>query len=162
MVTQVVQSYIIAPLAAGTQAFSLTLVLAAFSPALAGVLAATWLPLLALGWYFSKRLRARFRVARETNSSLTSRIQESLAGVRVMVVGGGCSGLTYDMDFEHETREGDTVVEHEGVKVFVDPMSLAYLEGTRIDFIETFSYAGFQFDNPNAQKGCGCGKSFSV
>ncbi len=84
MVTQVVQSYIIAPLAAGTQALSLTLVLAAFAPALAVVLAATWLPLLAIGFYYSKRLRAHFRVARETNSGLTSRIQESLAGVRVI------------------------------------------------------------------------------
>ena len=88
--------------------------------------------------------------------------QVEQVGVRVMVVGGGCSGLTYDMDFEHETREGDLVVEHDGVKVFIDPMSLAYLEGTRIDFVESFSYAGFQFDNPNAQKGCGCGKSFSA
>lgn len=84
------------------------------------------------------------------------------SGVRVMVVGGGCSGLTYDMDFENEARDGDLVVEHDGVKVYVDPMSLAYLEGTTIDFVETFSYAGFQFDNPNAQKGCGCGKSFTV
>ena len=84
MVTQVVQSYIIAPIAALTQAFTLTLVLAAFAPALALALAATWLPLLALGLFFSPRLRARFRVARETNSGLTSRIQESLAGVRVI------------------------------------------------------------------------------
>ncbi len=84
MVTQVVQSYIIAPIAGATQAVTLTLVLVAFSPALALALAATWLPLLALGLWFSKRLRARFRVARETNSGLTSRIQESLAGVRVI------------------------------------------------------------------------------
>ncbi len=84
MVTQVVQSYIIAPLAAGTQALTLTLVLAAFAPGIALALAATWVPLLALGFVFSKRLRARFRVARETNSALTSRIQESLAGVRVI------------------------------------------------------------------------------
>ncbi len=84
MVTQVVQSYIIAPIAAGTQALTLTLLLAAFAPGLALALAATWLPLLALGLYFSPRLRARFRVARETNSGLTSRIQESLAGVRVI------------------------------------------------------------------------------
>lgn len=83
-------------------------------------------------------------------------------GVRVMVVGGGCSGLTYDMDFEHEERDGDVVVEKDGVRVYVDPMSLAYLEGTNIDFVETFSYSGFQFENPNAQKGCGCGKSFTV
>ncbi|MEX2206214.1 MAG: ABC transporter ATP-binding protein [Myxococcota bacterium] len=84
MVTQVVQSYIIAPIAQGTQALTLTLVLAAFSPRLALVLVATWLPLLGLGLWFSGRLRARFRLARETNSGLTSRIQESLAGVRVI------------------------------------------------------------------------------
>lgn len=82
--------------------------------------------------------------------------------IRVMVVGGGCSGLTYDMDFEHETREGDLVVEHDGVKVFIDPMSLAYLDGTTIDFVETFSFSGFHFENPNAQKSCGCGSSFTV
>ncbi|PIE19369.1 MAG: iron-sulfur cluster assembly accessory protein [Proteobacteria bacterium] len=83
-------------------------------------------------------------------------------GVRVMVVGGGCSGLTYDMDFETEEREGDLVVEHDGVTVYVDPMSLAYLEGTKIDFVQTFSFSGFHFDNPNAQKSCGCGSSFTV
>jgi len=84
MVTQVVQSYIIAPIAGFTQAVTLTLVLAAFAPGLALALAVTWLPLLGLGLYFSPRLRAAFRVARETNSGLTSRIQESLAGVRVI------------------------------------------------------------------------------
>ena len=84
MVTQVVQSYVIAPIAALTQATTLTLGLAAFAPGLALALAATWLPLLALGLYYSPRLRAAFRVARETNSGLTSRIQESLAGVRVI------------------------------------------------------------------------------
>ncbi|TNF22365.1 MAG: iron-sulfur cluster insertion protein ErpA [Deltaproteobacteria bacterium] len=82
--------------------------------------------------------------------------------VRVMVVGGGCSGLTYDMDFENEEREGDVVVENDGVKVYVDPMSLAYLDGTKIDYVETFSFSGFHFDNPNAQKSCGCGSSFTV
>lgn len=84
MVTQVVQSYIIAPIAALTQAATLTLVLAAFAPRLALTLLLTWLPLLAFGLWFSPRLRARFRVARETNSGLTSRIQESLSGVRVI------------------------------------------------------------------------------
>ena len=82
--------------------------------------------------------------------------------VRVMVVGGGCSGLTYDMDFEHEEREGDLVIEQAGVKVYVDAMSLAYLDGTNIDYVETFSFSGFHFDNPNAQKSCGCGSSFTV
>ena len=84
------------------------------------------------------------------------------ANVRLMVIGGGCSGLSYDMDFEEAPREGDAVFEQDGVKVFVDPMTLGYLEGKRVDFVETFTHAGFQFDNPNAQKGCGCGKSFTV
>ncbi len=88
--------------------------------------------------------------------------QMSTAGVRVMIVGGGCSGLTYDMDFETEAKDGDEVYEHEGVKLFVDPMSMAYLEGTKVDYVETFSFSGFHFENPNAQKSCGCGSSFTV
>src|SRR5690606_2734654 len=84
------------------------------------------------------------------------------AGVRVMIVGGGCSGLTYDMDFETEAKEGDEVFEHEGVKLYVDPMSMAYLEGTKVDYVETFSLSGVHFENPHAQKSCGCGSSFTV
>ncbi len=84
------------------------------------------------------------------------------AGIRVMVVGGGCSGLTYDMDFEIEAQEGDLVVESDGIKLYVDPMSLSYLDGTKIDYVETFSFSGFHFDNPNAKKSCGCGSSFTV
>ncbi len=83
-------------------------------------------------------------------------------GIRVMVVGGGCSGLTYDMDFEETARDGDQVFETEGVKVFIDPMSFAYLEGTKIDYVETFSFSGFHFENPKAVKSCGCGSSFTV
>ena len=73
------------------------------------------------------------------------------AGIRLMVVGGGCSGLTYDMDFETE-----------GVTLYVDPMSLEYLEGTTIDYIQTFKFSGFHFENPNSKKSCGCGSSFAV
>ena len=83
-------------------------------------------------------------------------------GVRVMVVGGGCSGLRYDMDFESEGKEGDSVFDDRGLRVFVDPMSLQYLEGTNIDYVEKFSFSGFHFDNPNAKKSCGCGSSFTV
>lgn len=83
-------------------------------------------------------------------------------GVRVMVVGGGCSGLTYDMDFETEVKDGDQVFESDGVKVYIDPMSFAYLAGTNIDYVETFSFSGFHFNNPNAEKSCGCGSSFTV
>jgi iron-sulfur cluster assembly accessory protein len=84
------------------------------------------------------------------------------SGLRVMVVGGGCSGLSYDMDFEREEREGDLVVECDGLRVFVDPMSLNYLEGTQIDYVVQFTHSGFLFENPNAARSCGCGSSFSV
>jgi len=86
----------------------------------------------------------------------------SEAGIRVMVVGGGCSGLSYDMDFETEAREGDEVFEAEGVKLYVDPMSIAYLDGTKIDYVQTFKFSGFHFENPNSSKSCGCGSSFAV
>jgi iron-sulfur cluster assembly accessory protein len=82
--------------------------------------------------------------------------------VRVMVVGGGCSGLSYDMDFAQEAGEGDQVFDSEGVKVYIDPMSFVYLDGTAIDYVETFSFSGFHFENPNAKKSCGCGSSFTV
>ena len=84
------------------------------------------------------------------------------AAIRVMVVGGGCSGLSYDMDFETEAREGDEVFETEGVKLYVDPMSIAYLDGTKIDYVQTFKFSGFHFENPNSSKSCGCGSSFAV
>jgi iron-sulfur cluster insertion protein len=84
------------------------------------------------------------------------------AGLRVMVVGGGCAGLSYDMDFESGAKDGDEVYDCDGVKVFVDPMSIAYLEGTNIDYVEKFSFSGFHFENPNAQKSCGCGSSFTL
>ena len=88
--------------------------------------------------------------------------QVDTAGVRVMVVGGGCSGLSYDMDFEKDPDEGDQVFDSEGVKVYIDPMSFVYLDGTSIDYVETFSFSGFHFENPNAKKSCGCGSSFTV
>ena len=82
--------------------------------------------------------------------------------IRIMVVGGGCSGLTYDMNFEPEGSEDDMICESYGVKLLVDPMSLAYLDDMHIDYIETFAFSGFHFDNPNAKKSCGCGSSFTV
>jgi|TARA_R110000824_G_scaffold29140_1_gene97233 iron-sulfur cluster insertion protein len=83
-------------------------------------------------------------------------------GIRVVVVGGGCSGLTYAMDFESDSGEGDQIFQSGDVSVYVDPMSYSYLEGTEVDFVETFSYSGFRFNNPNAKKSCGCGSSFTV
>ena len=83
-------------------------------------------------------------------------------GLRVSVVGGGCSGFSYQMNFENETNGIDKVFDFDGLKVFVDQASLMYLKGTRIDYIETLEGSGFKFDNPNVKTTCGCGSSFSV
>jgi len=81
-------------------------------------------------------------------------------GLRVFVAGGGCSGLQYGMAFEPKARDFDTVVEQNGVSLFVDPTSLMYLAGATIDFVDTLMGGGFKIDNPNAVASCGCGHSF--
>ncbi len=83
-------------------------------------------------------------------------------GLRVGVKGGGCSGLTYTLGFDPETREGDSVIEQESVKLFIDGKSLFYLSGTQLDFSDGLNGKGFIFNNPNVTKSCGCGESFSV
>lgn len=82
-------------------------------------------------------------------------------GLRVAVRGGGCSGLEYALDFEKDPRAGDTVLEVEGLKVFIDMASATYLTGTVIDYVTGLNGAGFKFNNPNAKRTCGCGSSFS-
>jgi iron-sulfur cluster assembly accessory protein len=84
------------------------------------------------------------------------------AGLRVAVVGGGCSGFSYQMNFENETNGVDKIYEFDGLKVFVDQASLMYINGTIIDYVETLEGAGFKFDNPNVKTTCGCGSSFSA
>jgi iron-sulfur cluster assembly accessory protein len=84
------------------------------------------------------------------------------AGLRVSVVGGGCSGFSYQMNFENQTTPIDKVYEFDGLKVFVDQASLMYLNGTKIDFVESLEGSGFKFENPNVKTTCGCGSSFSV
>ena len=84
------------------------------------------------------------------------------SNIRIMIVGGGCSGLTYDMNFEPESSDDDITYESFGVKLLVDPMSLSYLDDTHIDYVETFAFSGFHFKNPNAKKSCGCGSSFTI
>jgi iron-sulfur cluster assembly accessory protein len=87
----------------------------------------------------------------------------SPAGLRVAVVGGGCSGFSYHMAFENQINEAsDNVYEFEGLKVLVDQMSEMYLDGISIDYIETIEGSGFKFNNPNVKSTCGCGSSFSV
>jgi len=85
------------------------------------------------------------------------------SGLRVAVVGGGCSGFQYSLDIEKDERSGDMVFEVAGVKCFVDPMSSMYLLGVEIDYVEgQFGQSGFSFKNPNAKHTCGCGSSFSA
>lgn len=83
-------------------------------------------------------------------------------GLRVGVKGGGCSGLTYSLGFDADSREGDTIINQEGIKLFVDGKSLFYLMGTELDFSDGLNGKGFVFNNPNAVKTCGCGESFSA
>jgi iron-sulfur cluster insertion protein len=84
------------------------------------------------------------------------------AGLRVSVVGGGCSGMQYSLELDDGPREDDAVLEYDGVRVFVDPTSAPYLSGTRVDYVDGLHGAGFKFVNPNADRTCGCGSSFSV
>ncbi len=83
-------------------------------------------------------------------------------GLRMGVKGGGCSGLTYDLNIENETRPGDKIAEIDGVKIFIDFKSYLYLRGTILEFSTDPLNGGFAFRNPNAKKTCGCGTSFSV
>ena len=83
-------------------------------------------------------------------------------GLRVGVKGGGCSGLTYTINFDAQPKEGDTVIENNDIKLFVDGKSLFYLTGTELDFTSGLNGKGFIFNNPNATKTCGCGESFGV
>jgi iron-sulfur cluster assembly protein len=83
-------------------------------------------------------------------------------GLRVSVKGGGCSGLSYGLDFDNEEKKGDQIFEDKGVKLFVDMKSFLYLAGTQLDFSDGLNGKGFHFVNPNAARSCGCGESFSV
>lgn len=99
---------------------------------------------------------AEVRKIMEANS-----IPESY-GLRVGVKGGGCSGLSYTLGFDAEKREGDKVIEQEGIRLFIDSKSLFYLMGTDLDFTDGLNGRGFVFNNPQATKTCGCGSSFGV
>ncbi len=83
-------------------------------------------------------------------------------GLRVAVTGGGCSGFSYGLDFEKDERPGDSVMEMDGFKVYVDASSAKYLNGTVIDYVSELQGAGFKFNNPNVKSTCGCGTSFST
>ncbi len=83
-------------------------------------------------------------------------------GLRLSVVGGGCSGFQYSMAFENKQLPLDKVYDHDGLKIFVDQASMLYLDNCRVDYVETMEGAGFKFENPNVTSTCGCGSSFNA
>ena len=84
------------------------------------------------------------------------------AGLRIAVVGGGCSGFSYSMAFENTPNLLDKTYSFDGLKVFIDQASMLYLDGAEVDYVETLEGSGFKFNNPNVKNTCGCGSSFSV
>lgn len=82
--------------------------------------------------------------------------------VRVSVTSGGCSGLTYNMNFDNQSQPNDEIFEDKGIKLVVDPKSILYLLGTELDFSDGLNGKGFYFNNPNAARTCSCGESFSL
>lgn len=103
------------------------------------------------------------------SSTAASKITELLteeskdgSGLRVFVQGGGCSGFQYGLMIEENTSEVDQVFESNGVRLYVDPISIRYLNGAEVDFVDTTTGGGFTIKNPNAKSTCGCGSSFSV
>ena len=97
--------------------------------------------------------------AKKLRSMLQER-DEPTTGLRIFVSGGGCSGMQYGMAFESDVRELDEVVENEGVNLIIDPNSMMYLAGARVDYVDNMMGGGFAIDNPNAVSSCGCGHSF--
>ncbi len=88
--------------------------------------------------------------------------EEPVAGLRIAVTGGGCSGMQYGMSLEAEAKTGDVIIEFGDIKVLVDPLRAQLLAGVTVDFHDGMEGTGFRFENPNATNSCGCGKSFSA
>jgi len=88
--------------------------------------------------------------------------KQATHGLRMKVIGGGCSGLRYELAFDDKVSEHDTEVEASGVRVIVDDKSALYLVGTTLDFVDTLQETGFKMNNPNASSTCGCGESFGA
>ena len=88
--------------------------------------------------------------------------QSRPAILRLAVDGGGCAGFTYDLFFEKTPTDMDETFEDKGIKLYIDPLSYQYLDGTEIDYVESTAGSGFKFVNPNSKSTCGCGSSFSA
>jgi iron-sulfur cluster assembly protein len=108
------------------------------------------------GLQLTERAIKRVRAAMAKESVLPEE-----GGLRLGVMGGGCSGLSYSIKFDTQPRERDRIYEFDGVRVFVDPKSFLYLHGMTLDYEETLMRQGFNFINPNSTHSCGCGSSFS-
>lgn len=103
------------------------------------------------------------RAAAEIKKQIAKRPQSGpQSGIRLGIKGGGCSGLSYVIEYCDQPRPRDTLFEVDGAKVYVDPKSLIYLNGTAFDYVDTFQQKGFKFVNPQVRSECGCGESFSV
>ncbi len=104
----------------------------------------------------------------EVTPKAVQKIREAFAregvsgGLRLGVLGGGCSGLSYQFKFANAPRANDHVFDYDDVRVFVDPKSMVFLDGMTLDWKDSLIQSGFVFDNPHAQKNCGCGTSFSA
>ena len=98
----------------------------------------------------------------EAVSRFISSSETPVAGLRISVAGGGCSGFQYSMKLEETASMEDTIVNCGDVKVLIDPSSAPYLEDVSIDFVDNIDGSGFKFQNPNAKASCGCGNSFTV
>ena len=96
----------------------------------------------------------------KVKSILAERNEET--GLRIAVIGGGCSGFQYQMTLDKEPQVDDKVLDMDGLRVFVDSRSLLYLNGTKVDYVDGANGSGFKFDNPNAKATCGCGESFEA
>jgi iron-sulfur cluster assembly protein len=96
----------------------------------------------------------------KVKSILAERKEDS--GLRIAVIGSGCSGFQYQMTLEKAPKEDDKILDMEGLRVFVDTRSLLFLNGTEVDFVNGPSGSGFKFDNPNAKTSCECGESFEA
>jgi iron-sulfur cluster assembly protein len=81
-------------------------------------------------------------------------------GLRIAVVGGGCSGFQYQMSLDRQAGDDDQIIEQDGLRVFIDNRSILYLNGTRVDYVDGLTGSGFKFENPNTKGSCGCGESF--
>ena len=109
------------------------------------------------------RVNVTPKAAQQIKAQLSKRAQSTPAsGVRLGVKGGGCSGMSYVIEYCDQPRSKDSVFEVDGAKVYVDPKSLIYLNGTTFDYVDTFQQRGFKFVNPQVKSECGCGESFSV